>query len=57
VTKYQARIRYYVGGSAMNFLINVEEGDNEAEARTFLEDVIAENAGWELLGVFANDKN
>jgi hypothetical protein len=41
----------------MNFLINVEEGDNEAEARAFLEDVIAENAGWELLGVFANDKN
>lgn len=57
MTKYQARIRYYVGGSAMNFLINVEEGDNEAEARAFLEDVIAENAGWELLGVFANDKN
>jgi len=55
-TKYRARIRYYVGGSAMNFIINVEEGDSEAKARAFLEDVISENAGWELIDVFENVK-
>jgi hypothetical protein len=40
----------------MNFIINVEEGDSEAKARAFLEDVISENAGWELIDVFENVK-
>lgn len=45
-TRFRARIRYFVDGTPMDMLINVEEGNTLAEARAFLESVVADNKGW-----------